>query len=61
MLVCASSVRTNSSRSTFDVRGSNTSRTAASLPDSSRTVSSTDEHELLGLLLFGASAPSCRP
>ena len=53
MLVCASSVRTNSSRSTFEVRGSNTRRTAASLPDSSRTVSSTRQHELLGLLLVG--------
>ena len=40
MLVCASSVLTNSSRSTREVLGSNTRRTAASLPDSSRTASS---------------------
>ncbi|KAG1168246.1 hypothetical protein G6F35_017495 [Rhizopus arrhizus] len=40
MLVCASSVLTNSSRSTREVFGSKTRRTAASLPDSSRTASS---------------------
>ena len=40
-LVCASSVATSSAGSTVRVLGSNTSRTGASLPDSSRTVSST--------------------
>ena len=56
MLVCASSVRTNSSRSTFEVRGSNTSRTAASLPDSSRTVSSTESTSCLVCCWSGVSA-----
>jgi hypothetical protein len=60
-LVCASSAVINSCCSMRLVLGSNTRRTAASLLDSSRTTSSTDQHAGLELDLLLRSGLSCRP
>ena len=56
MLVWASSTVMNSVWSIFEVLGSNTRRTAASLPDSSRTVSSTDSTSALRFCCSGVNA-----
>ncbi|MNY02599.1 hypothetical protein D3C86_1351740 [compost metagenome] len=55
-LVCASRVWMNSCWSTFLLLGSNTSRTGASLPDSSRTASSTASSEVFSCTCSGVSA-----
>ena len=56
MLVCASSAVMNSCGSIFAVFGSKTRRTAASLPDSSRTLSSTERISAFRFCCSGVSA-----